>query len=140
LSRVFGAVADKIGARMMLIAGPLGAALAFVGLALGKDAALAPGVLAPMALLGVSFAVLVAPLTATVMSSVAYADEGLASGINNTMSRIAQLGGVALSAGLASLAAGFQVGLVAAAVLTAVGAAIMAVTLPPGGGRHKIAS
>src|SRR4029077_12109652 len=35
LSRPFGGVADKIGARMMLIIGPLGAALAFLWLALG---------------------------------------------------------------------------------------------------------
>ena len=52
LSQPFGALADKIGARTMLIAGPLGAAAALLLLALGKDASLAPGVIAPMALLG----------------------------------------------------------------------------------------
>ena len=47
---------------------------------------LAPGVIAPMALLGVSMAGLVAPLTASVMSSVTDADEGLVSGVNNALS------------------------------------------------------
>jgi EmrB/QacA subfamily drug resistance transporter len=87
LSRAFGAVADKIGARAMLIVGPLAAAASFLWLALGHDAALAPGVLAPLGLLGLAFAILVAPLTSAVLSSVTDADEGLASGINNAMSR-----------------------------------------------------
>src|SRR6266849_3355582 len=64
LSRLFGAVADSIGPRIMLIAGPIGAAAAYVMLALGKPASVTFGVLAPMALLGISLAVLVAPLTA----------------------------------------------------------------------------
>jgi MFS family permease len=40
LSRVFGALGDKIGARAMLIAGPAGAALAYVLMALGQEASL----------------------------------------------------------------------------------------------------
>ena len=130
LSEPFGAAADKIGARTMLIAGPLGAALALLLLALGKTASLVVGVIVPMALLGISFAVLVAPLTASVMSSVTGADEGLASGINNAVSRVAQLAGVALSAGVAAYAAGFQAGLITAAVLAAAGAATLATMLP----------
>jgi predicted MFS family arabinose efflux permease len=126
LSHVFGGLADRIGARRMLIAGPLGAALAFLWFALARSAPLAFGVLAPMALLGLSFAVLVAPLTATVMSSVSDRDEGLASGVNNAMSRIAQLVGVALAAGLSSFACGFAAGMVAAAVLAAGAAIVMA--------------
>jgi EmrB/QacA subfamily drug resistance transporter len=122
LSQLFGRIADKIGARLMLIAGPLGAAAAFTWLALGRDTSLAVGVIGPMTLLGLSLAVVVAPLTAAVMSSVKDADEGLASGINNATARIAQLGGVALAAGVGSLAAGFQIGLIAAAVLMAAGA------------------
>lgn len=130
LSQLFGGIADKIGARAMLIAGPLGAALAFVLLALGETSALVPGVLLPMALLGISFAVLVAPLTASVMSSVADRDEGLASGVNNAVSRVAQLAGIALSAGVASYASGYHLGLIAAAVLSAAGAVTIAVMLP----------
>ena len=48
LSRPFGSLADKIGARVMLIIGPLGASLAYILLALGKGAPLALGVLIPM--------------------------------------------------------------------------------------------
>ncbi|MFZ0355936.1 MAG: MFS transporter, partial [Pseudolabrys sp.] len=131
LSQPFGALADKIGARIMLIVGPLGASAALLLLALGKDASLVLGVIAPMALLGVSFAVLVAPLTASVMSSVADSDEGLASGVNNAVSRVAQLAGVALSAGVASYAAGYQAGLIVAAAFAAAGAVSIAVLLPP---------
>jgi len=130
LSRAFGAVADKIGARLMLIAGPLGAALAYGLLALGKSAPFVLGVLAPMTLLGVSFAVLVAPLTAAVMSSVKDEDEGLASGVNNAVSRIAQLAGIALAAGVATYAAGFVASLMVAAVLSVVAAFTTAVMLP----------
>ena len=121
LSQPFGALADKIGARTMLIAGPLGAAAALLLLALGKDASLTPGVIAPMALLGVSMAGLVAPLTASVMSSVTDADEGLASGVNNAVSRVAQLAGIALSAGVASYASGYAAGLIIAAILMTAG-------------------
>jgi hypothetical protein len=52
LSRVFGGLGDKIGARAMLIAGPAGAALAYVWMALGQEASLMLGVLGPMTLLG----------------------------------------------------------------------------------------
>ena len=111
LSQPFGALADKIGARTMLIAGPLAAALAFLLLALASNASLVFGVIAPMGMLGIAFAVLITPLTASVMSAVAPADEALASGVNNAVSRVAQLAGVALSAGVASYSSGYRAGL-----------------------------
>jgi EmrB/QacA subfamily drug resistance transporter len=129
LSNVFGRLADKIGAQTMLVVGPIGAALAYVWMALGREEALMLGVIGPMALLGLSFAVLVAPLTASVMSSVDQADEGLASGINNAASRIAQLAGVALAAGIASFGSGYAVGLAVAAVTSVGGALTAAMTL-----------
>ena len=130
LSRVFGGVADSIGARSMLVAGPIGAALAYVWMALGKTAAMTLGVIGPMALLGISFAVLVAPLTASVMSSVPDADEGLASGINNAVTRVAQLAGVAMAAGVASYSFGYQAGLIAAAACSVTGAATVMTMVP----------
>jgi EmrB/QacA subfamily drug resistance transporter len=131
LSRLFGGLADSIGARVMLITGPVGAAVAFLWMALEHDATLVPGVVAPMALLGLSFAVLVAPLTASVMSSVASSDEGLASGINNAASRVAQLAGVAIAAGVGSFMSGYQLGLLAAAALSVAGAITVAFTPRP---------
>jgi EmrB/QacA subfamily drug resistance transporter len=131
LSQVFGGLADKVGPRPMLIAGPAGAAIAYVWMAFGEGASLMVGVIGPMALLGVSFAVLVAPLTASVMSSVKETDEGLASGINNAASRIAQLGGVAMAAGVASFAGGYEFGLASAAVVSIGGALTVAATMPP---------
>ena len=131
LSNLFGGLADKIGARAMLIAGPAGAALAYVLMALGREESLMLGVIGPMTLLGLSFAVLVAPLTASVMSSVDQADEGLASGINNAASRIAQLAGVALAAGVASFASGYEVGLAVAAATSIGGAFTASMTLTP---------
>jgi EmrB/QacA subfamily drug resistance transporter len=131
LSRPFGALADSVGARAMLVTGAAGAALAFVWIAFARDAPLMLAVIGPMALLGISFAVLVTPLTASVISSVEQSDEGLASGINNATSRVAQLVGVALAAGIASLAYGFQIGFIAAAAVTLAGALTVAVTVPP---------
>jgi predicted MFS family arabinose efflux permease len=74
--------------------------------------------------------VLVAPLTASVLSSVDDRDEGLASGINNAASRIAQMAGVALAAGIAALASGYALALVLAAVLSLAGAATVAAMVP----------
>jgi EmrB/QacA subfamily drug resistance transporter len=129
LSGVFAGSADKIGARTMLMAGPAGAALAYVWMALGQKASLMLGVIGPMTLLGLSFAVLVAPLTASVLSSVDQTDEGLASGINNAVSRIAQLAGAALAAGVASFASGYEVGLAIAAA-TSIGGTFTAAITP----------
>jgi EmrB/QacA subfamily drug resistance transporter len=132
LSRPFGGLADSIGARVMLIAGAAGASLAFVWMAFGQDASLIVAVIGPMALLGISFALLVAPLTASVISSVEQNDEAIASGINNAISRVAQLLGIALAAGIASLEPGYQIGFIAAAALTMAGALAVAMTVPPG--------
>jgi MFS family permease len=131
LSQFFGGLADNFGARRMLVVGAVGASSAYIWMALGQGAALIPGVIAPQALLGISFAVLVAPLTASVLSSVATSDQGLASGINNAISRVAQLAGVAIAAGVGPLSSGWQWGLFAAAALSAAGALVTALEVPP---------
>lgn len=125
LSEWFGGRADVIGARTMLFVGPCGAAAAFTWMAFGQDASLTAGVIGPMALLGISFAALIAPLTASVMSSVASSDEGLASGVNNAASRVAQLAGVAIAAGVGSLTSGYRLGLIAAAITSLAGGLTM---------------
>jgi MFS family permease len=137
LSRFFGAAADATGPRLMLIAGPAGAALAYSWMAIGRQGTLLFGVIGPMTLLGISFAVLVAPLTASMMSSVDGSDEGLASGINNAASRIAQLAGVALAAGVAPFALGYEIGLAVAAAVSIAGTLTVAVTMPPTAGDSR---
>jgi len=126
LSWIFGGLADKIGARPMLVLGPAAASVAYAWIALGKELSVTFGVIGPMTLLGLSFAVFVAPLTASVMSSVEDTDEGLASGINNAASRIAQLIGVALAAGAASFASGYEIALAVAAFASLCGSLIIA--------------
>ena len=126
LSRLFGSLADAIGARAMLIAGPVGAALAYVWLALAHDGSLTVGVLGPMALLGVSFAVLVAPLTASVMSSVSKPTRALRPA--STMRLAVSRSSPAWQWRPASeqLSSGYQVGLIAAAVASVAGALVVA--------------
>jgi MFS family permease len=131
LSRGFGSLADMTGARAPLVAGPAAAAVAYIWMALARDAPLALGVIGPMLLLGLAFAAIAAPITASVLSSVEETDEGLASGINNALSRVAQLVGVAMAAGVATWASGYTVGLAAAAAASLAGALIVAATLPP---------
>lgn len=130
LSRFFGALSDAIGGRIPLICGSAGATIAYAWMALGREASLLLGVIGPMTLLGLAFAAIAAPLTAAVLSSVEEADEGLASGINNAVSRVAQLAGVALAAGVASWASGYEAGLAAAAVASVAGSLAIAATLP----------
>ena len=113
----------------MLIAGSLGATLGYAWLAFGQGASLLVGVIAPMGFLGVAFAVLVAPLTASVMSSVAKADEGLASGINNAASRVAQLMGVAVRRRRVA-PSGYRLGLLGAAAVSAAAALAIAAMVP----------
>ena len=130
LSQFFGSLADRFGARRMLVAGAVGASAAYIWMALAQGAGLFGAVLVPQTVLGISFAILVAPLTAAVMSSVTSSDQGLASGINNTSSRVAQLAGVALAAGVGTLSSGWQWGLFTAAALSGAGAVMTALELP----------
>jgi len=59
-------LADAMGTRAMLIAGPIGAAVAYIWMALGHDTSLLIGVIGPMALLGtasISVRMIVQPLS-----------------------------------------------------------------------------
>jgi EmrB/QacA subfamily drug resistance transporter len=105
LSARSAALADRIGPRLQLIGGP---ALAAIGLLLTLriDAThryypvyVLPGVV----VFGLGLSALVAPLTATVMSSAPVDDVGIASGINNAISRIGGLLAVAVLPPLAGL-------------------------------------
>jgi EmrB/QacA subfamily drug resistance transporter len=87
LSRWAGGLADRIGARPLLMIGPTIAAVGYVLFALaGADASYWSGFFPAFVALGLGMALTVAPLTNTVMSSVPREHSGVASGINNAVS------------------------------------------------------
>ncbi len=117
LSQAFGRLADRFGANLLIAAGAGVSALSFIWFAMTQEAGAIAGVAAPMALLGLAFALLVAPLSAAALGAASEADQGVASGVNNTVSRIAQMSGVGVAAALIGYPGGFQIGLAAAAIL-----------------------
>jgi EmrB/QacA subfamily drug resistance transporter len=95
LSRPFGALADKVGPRRLMGAGPLIAALGiFMLLRLDSSISYAIDLLPALLLFAVGLSMTVAPLTATVLAGVDGSDAGIASAINNAVARIAGLVGV----------------------------------------------
>jgi EmrB/QacA subfamily drug resistance transporter len=127
LSRSSGAITGRIGPRIPLT---VGAVLTGAGLLL--MAQIHPGdgyltaVLPSLVVFGIGLAALITPITATVLASVDPAHAGIASAVNNAVSRLGQLLAVAvlpLAAGLsgadftapARMAAGFPVAMTIAA-------------------------
>jgi EmrB/QacA subfamily drug resistance transporter len=95
LSPWAGAVCKRIGARTPLFAGSVLVALAFAGFALaGTGARYWPNFFVPVLLLGLGMSLIIAPLSTAVMDS-AGSNYGVASGVNNAVSRTASLIAVA---------------------------------------------
>jgi EmrB/QacA subfamily drug resistance transporter len=141
LSARGGQLAQRIGPRLPMSLGPLvcGAALLLM-LRIGPEASYAGDVLPAVVVLGLGLALLVAPLTATVLAAADVHRAGVASGVNNAVARAAGLVAVAALPAVAGLSGdsytdpvqfnrGFQVALVVAAGLLVVGAGVAAVTI-----------
>jgi MFS family permease len=92
LSPRAGDLARRVGPTPPLVAGPLIAAVGLLlMLRIKPGSSYVADILPAVAILGLGMSVFVAPLTATVLASVEPGRAGLASGVNNTAARIAQL-------------------------------------------------
>jgi EmrB/QacA subfamily drug resistance transporter len=92
LSKWGGSLVDRFGARLPLIIGPSIVACGFLLLGVpGAGGAYWTTFLLPMVVLGFGMAITVAPLTTTVLNSVATHQTGVASGINNAVAQVASL-------------------------------------------------
>ncbi len=105
-SRFTGGLYARIGARIPLVVGALVAGLGFLAFArIGVGGSYVSTFFVPALLLGIGAAFFVAPLTTAVFDAAPSDESGLASGINNAVSRTAGL--VAIAVLGVVLAAGF---------------------------------
>ena len=142
LASRFGTLATRIGARPLMIGGPLTAAMGLVLLSLSPShPSYVMNVLPGVTFLGLGLAMTVAPLTGTVLAAAPDELAGTASGVNNAVARTAGLIAVAalpvivgLSgneyADAASLAPAYRAALLICAVTMTAAAALTALGLP----------
>jgi EmrB/QacA subfamily drug resistance transporter len=106
LSAGAGALAARLGPRLPMTLGPLVAACGvLLLLRIRPGASYLRDVLPPVVVFGLGLALIVAPLTTTVLAAVEAQHAGIASGVNNAVARAASLLAVAilpLAAGLGS--------------------------------------
>jgi EmrB/QacA subfamily drug resistance transporter len=141
LSSRAGALAQRIGPRWLMTAGPLvTAAGLLLATRIGANASYVADVLPTVVLFGLGMSATVAPLTATVLASADVRHAGVASGVNNAVARAAGLlavAGLPLAVGLTSagyrdpvlLEQGYQAAMVVCAGLLVAAAVLSAVTI-----------
>lgn len=144
LSARAGELAQRIGPRLPLTLGPLviAAGLLWISRIEPGDSYLT-SILPPIVVFGLGLTLVVAPVTATVLAAAPARNSGIASGVNNAVARVAGLLAVAvlpLIAGItgsdfydpAKMADGFQMAMVACAVLAAAGGVLAWLTIDAG--------
>lgn len=141
LSARAGALAQRIGPRLPMSLGPLIIAAGMLLMVrIGSDANYVTEVLPAAIVFGLGLALTVAPLTATVLSAAKDSMTGIASGVNNAVSRAAGLLAVAVLPVVAGLtgdayrdpvafAAGFRVAITLSAASVAIGGIIAWLTI-----------
>jgi EmrB/QacA subfamily drug resistance transporter len=133
LSRWAGGLLDRSGPKLPLTGGPALAALGFwLFVPLAGRGSYWSEIFPPVLVISLGMVACVAPLTTTVMASVDEAHAGLASGINNAVSRVATLLAVALAGLVAGgrLAEGLDRVAWLSAGLALAGAAAAALVIP----------
>jgi EmrB/QacA subfamily drug resistance transporter len=92
LSRRFGALATRVGPRLLMTAGPVAGGLGLLAFVrVDARGAYVSDVLPATLLFGLGLAMTVAPLTATVLQAAERRHAGIASGVNNAIARVAAL-------------------------------------------------
>ncbi|HEY6276818.1 MAG TPA: MFS transporter [Streptosporangiaceae bacterium] len=141
LSARAGALAQRIGPRWLMTAGPLiTAAGLLLATRIGPHTSYLTDVLPAVTLFGLGLAATVAPLTATMLASADVRHAGVASGVNNAVARAAGLlavAGLPLAVGLNEAAyqsktlmeSGFYAAMVLCAALLVAAAALSALTI-----------
>jgi MFS family permease len=141
LSARSGMLAQRIGPKIPLTVGPLVIAVGLLLLTqIEPGDSYAAGVLPGVTVFGLGLTLVASPVTATVLAAVDSSHAGIASGINNSVARVAQLLAVAvlpLVAGLtgrafydpAKMTDGFHVAMLVAAGLAAAGGVVAWLTI-----------
>jgi EmrB/QacA subfamily drug resistance transporter len=92
-SKRFGALADRLGPRLFMTAGPIVAAAGVMYLiaTIDESPALLVDILPGTTIFALGLAMLVSPLTAAVLADADERNAGIASGVNNAVARVAGL-------------------------------------------------
>lgn len=141
LSARSGALAQRLGPRVPLTVGPLVIAAGMLLMTrIDRGDGYVAGVLPAVVVFGLGLTLVVAPVTATVLAAADASRAGIASGVNNAVSRLAGLLAVAvlpLVAGLTgdsfydpeAMADGFRSAMIASAALAAAGGVLAWLTI-----------